>query len=449
VDPTWGPAPQLLFSLQLAQKQEQRFLKTGQKDKRIEQLLHALVTVPEFFNFLNKFLERDISRLAGPLGFVLTLPLGNKLLTIENKVRFLEYRSFAKTRSEHKMTTCKIFPPRPDLTHRDACLDWLDTVSDLLVSQRYAKGQRLEVRFTDNEGRFEEGYGIGPTREFFSLVGEVICRHLFVSNPSGQWLLPSDDSEDGPTCKAAGMLVAVSVVSAGRSSLSRIFRALWEFIAEGDIGYVPDTELLADWDPDLARSMRFIAENDVEDNEDIQVLLEGANKFQFIASQVRKHLLTENMRQFRAGFFQALDEEWIVDFLDRRELAVVFGAADGEEINIADWKAHTGYSGYSSGDPQIVWFWELLETLPDSERRLVLLFATGMTAPPLSGFGAMTTSGGDLMPFTIMRTQCGEALPTAATCFNLLKLPAYLTRATLNEKMLTAIRLGSQGFTSA
>ena len=124
-----------------------------------------------------------------------------------------------------------------------------------------------------------------------------------------------------------------------------------------------------------------------------------------------------------------------------------------QEINVTDWEKHTNYSsGYRTCDHQISWFWDLIRALPDNERRLVLLFVTGMTAPPLGGFASLTTSGGDLMPFTIMRVECLKTespLPTAATCFNLLKLPAYPNREMLNEKVLTGIRFGSHGFNFA
>ena len=453
VDPTWGPAPQLLSTLELARKQKQRFDTSSEKDDRIEKLLHALVTVPEFFGFINRFLEGGVSRLAGPLGFILDLPMGSKLLTIENKVRYLEYRCMSKTRAEGKPASCKLYPPRPDLLNKDSCVEWLGNVRELLQTQRFAKGQRLEVRFIDENGFLEEGYGIGPTREFFSVAADIIVKHLFVANPNSQWLLPTDDNAKHDACKAAGMVVALSLVSASRIELSRIYKSLWEYIAEGDIGYIPDVEKLTDWDADLARSLKFIAENDIDQNEDIHVVTCGENKFKFIAAQVNSRLFTDNLRRFREGFFDVFEEEWIVDFFDMHELAVVFGASDGQEINVTDWEKHTNYSsGYRTCDHQISWFWDLIRALPDNERRLVLLFVTGMTAPPLGGFASLTTSGGDLMPFTIMRVECLKTespLPTAATCFNLLKLPAYPNREMLNEKVLTGIRFGSHGFNFA
>ena len=40
-------------------------------------------------------------------------------------------------------------------------------------------------------------------------------------------------------------------------------------------------------------------------------------------------------------------------------------------------------------------------------------------------------------------TQKTARLPTAATCFNTLKLPAYSKKATLREKLLYSIRAGA------
>jgi E3 ubiquitin-protein ligase HECTD1 len=88
--------------------------------------------------------------------------------------------------------------------------------------------------------------------------------------------------------------------------------------------------------------------------------------------------------------------------------------------------------------------------MSDEDRRLVLLFSTGMTGPPMGGFANMKTVGGDKLKFSILRI-IGEAvaLPSAATCMNLFRLPEYPSQAVLNEKVLTAIRLGSQGFAFA
>eukprot|EP00041_Stephanoeca_diplocostata_P027051 m.739153 g.739153 ORF g.739153 m.739153 type:complete len:63 (-) comp23102_c1_seq6:136-324(-) len=49
-------------------------------------------------------------------------------------------------------------------------------------------------------------------------------------------------------------------------------------------------------------------------------------------------------------------------------------------------------------------------------------------------------------PFTISLDDSSERLPSASTCFNLLRLPNYTSAAALRDKLLLAIRNASEGF---
>lgn len=49
-------------------------------------------------------------------------------------------------------------------------------------------------------------------------------------------------------------------------------------------------------------------------------------------------------------------------------------------------------------------------------------------------------------PFTIQRLAGAEKLPSASTCFNLLKLPEYTELETLQQKLRLSISEGSVGF---
>ena len=48
--------------------------------------------------------------------------------------------------------------------------------------------------------------------------------------------------------------------------------------------------------------------------------------------------------------------------------------------------------------------------------------------------------------FNIHKAYGSHLLPSAHTCFNQLDLPEYLTEDSLREKLLIAIREGSEGF---
>jgi ubiquitin-protein ligase E3 C len=71
-----------------------------------------------------------------------------------------------------------------------------------------------------------------------------------------------------------------------------------------------------------------------------------------------------------------------------------------------------------------------------------LAFVTSVPRPPLLGFKSLK--------HRIQISQMTHAeegrLPSAATCFNQLKLPIYASEMTLREKLLGAISEGAGGF---
>ena len=68
------------------------------------------------------------------------------------------------------------------------------------------------------------------------------------------------------------------------------------------------------------------------------------------------------------------------------------------QIDVADWRAACQYSGtaaasagasgeaFGPASPLAVWFWEVVEALPQAERALLLKFATGSASVPSQGF---------------------------------------------------------------
>lgn len=86
------------------------------------------------------------------------------------------------------------------------------------------------------------------------------------------------------------------------------------------------------------------------------------------------------------------------------------------------------------------------------DRALLLRFVTSCPRPPLGGFRDLTP------PFTLHKVDeeasvfatLGGAdvsrLPSASTCFNMLKLPNYRRAGTLRDKLLYAIRNNTSGF---
>jgi hypothetical protein len=80
------------------------------------------------------------------------------------------------------------------------------------------------------------------------------------------------------------------------------------------------------------------------------------------------------------------------------ELATLLAGAPA--IDVADWRAHTEYSGYGPEDAPIIWFWAAVTRMSDDDRALLLQFATGSSvvpahprAAPLSGAGCSVDLG--------------------------------------------------------
>ena len=57
------------------------------------------------------------------------------------------------------------------------------------------------------------------------------------------------------------------------------------------------------------------------------------------------------------------------------------------EIDVIDLRKHTHYSGgYHDDHECIQLFWEVVKTLTDKQKRLLLKFVTSCSRPPLLGF---------------------------------------------------------------
>ena len=432
-DPTWGDSPQLVYALHLARQENTRRSgswtgETALEDKStLSDLLRVLMSVPEIFTFLNKFIEKDISKLVGPLSFI--IELDPKLLSLENKLKFFHFRAKAFTRRLSVSPSYSVLLLRP---RKDRTRDWLLHVLHTLTPLQ--RGQALDARFLMPNGQDPEpGYGIGPTREFFTLVQETM-------NSVFQDGLPSNEIGMDMAHRAIGRVVGLSLLTGVMMDLSGISVILWKYLLGQNISTMENLEII---DPVLASSYKWMLNNELDDN--ITILLEGEGRNIFVQNRISKKLKRYNLIHFFDGFYDVIDKGWINEFFDSHELSVIFGSDGQSDINLFDWRENTRYIG--DEDNRVEWFWDLIDQVPNKERQLLLMFVTGLAVPPLGGF-AQLKSNGEPMLFTIMLLPetTDELLPTAATCFNMLRLPNYSGKAVMQQKLLTAIRFGSQGF---
>lgn len=327
----------------------------------------------------------------------------------------------------------------------------------------------LEIVFVDPFGQVEAGIdGGGVFKEFLTTLVKTVFdtdRGLWCANAQ-QELYPNShryaqESEQLVWYTFLGRILGkalyegllVDVKFAG------FFLSKWL----GPQSYLDDVASLASLDVDLYRGLMTLknytgdVENDfalnftVVDEEfgerrttelvpggaGIQVTRE--NRLSYICLVARYRLSTQIEPQCRA-FFRGLSEliepRWL-RLLNRDELRVLVSGTD-EPIDLADLRAHTVYGGYHEKDLAVTYFWEALESLDPSSLRAFLRFVTSSPNPPLLGFG-------ELRPQFAIRHAGDDPtrLPTASTCVNLLKLPAYTSREQCLSKLRYAIHAGA------
>jgi len=161
---------------------------------------------------------------------------------------------------------------------------------------------------------------------------------------------------------------------------------------------------------------------------------------------------------FRTGFRSVIPPDWLSLFSGPEVQRLISG--DNSPIDLKDLRRHTSYYGGFHDSHRVVgWLWDVLEReFSDKEKSLFLKFVTSCSKPPLLGFENLEppfsircvevaddeddgdTVGSVLRGFLALRKKDPvNRLPTASTCFNLLKLPNYQKKSTLKEKLRYAI----------
>jgi len=235
------------------------------------------------------------------------------------------------------------------------------------------------------------------------------------------------------------------------------------------LGKKPEFYDLKDVDPEMYKNLNWLKENKGAENlyltfeieEDdcfgnhrkVSLKPNGANidvtdynKFEYI-DLVVKHKLnnTGDENQFaelKKGFYEVIPLE-IRKILNEFDLKYLLSGIN--EIDIDDWEHNTNYEGYSKNDNTIFYFWKFVKEISDYERTQLLLFATGNSQVPVTGFKDLQGNG-KIQPFNIKKAGTENDLPISHTCFNRIDLPPYTSYYQLKQKLLLAITEGMSGF---
>lgn len=159
----------------------------------------------------------------------------------------------------------------------------------------------------------------------------------------------------------------------------------------------------------------------------------NANREEYAALYAEHILVTSVQSQFEAfqkGFLLVCDGP-ALSLLTPRELEqLVCGVP---HLDFRALQSHAKYdAGFHPDHPTVKLFWEVVHSMSADEQRALLFFATGCDRAPVGGLGKLQfilqRAGPDAMD-----------LPTAHTCFNLLAMPEYTSRAKLRDRLTIAI----------
>ena len=143
---------------------------------------------------------------------------------------------------------------------------------------------------------------------------------------------------------------------------------------------------------------------------------------------------------FARGLWEVIPKMYLKLF-NEMELQVLISGAAGGAIDVEDMKSNCRYGGGFTGmDKNVARFWDVVRGMSADERKKLLKFVTSCERPPPLGFSSMNP------PFTVCRvgiSNDNEKLPSASTCFNVLKLPTYSSTSVMKKKLLLAINSGT------
>ncbi|BDA45778.1 probable E3 ubiquitin-protein ligase HECTD2 [Coccomyxa sp. Obi] len=321
----------------------------------------------------------------------------------------------------------------------------------------------LKVQFIGEEG-VDEG---GVQKEFFQLL----MRELFDANfgmfrmdPDLRtfWFRASSLDLD-MEFELVGLLLALAIYNNHILDIS-FPQVVYKLLMGRDVGL----EDLKDVHPDVYQSLKKLLayEGDIADlglvfqveqeadfgepNIIVDLIPDGGqeevtadNRQQYVDAYVQ-HLLIKSVSRQNKAFCKGFRKLWI-------KQDIVFKLFQPEELECLicgstelDFDALESAVLYESGfsvDSQVVtWFWEVVHGFSEEQKKRLLFFVTGSDRVPIKGLASLQP------PFVIARNgPSSNRLPTAHTCFNHLLLPAYNDKATLQNRLETAIN-NAEGF---
>uniref|UniRef100_A0A8C4HR59 E3 ubiquitin-protein ligase HACE1 n=1 Tax=Dicentrarchus labrax TaxID=13489 RepID=A0A8C4HR59_DICLA len=354
------------------------------------------------------------------------------------------------------------------LIHRDSIFRSSCEMVSKSTNEKLKQG--IAVRFHG-----EEGMGQGVVREWFDILSNEIINPdyaLFTQSADGTTFQPNSNSSVNPDhlnyFQFAGHILGLALYH--RQLVNIYFtRSFYKHILGIPVNYQDVSSI----DPEYAKNLQWILDNDISDlgleltfsvetdvfgaMEEVplkpggtSILVTQDNKAEYVqlVTELRMtRAIQPQINAFLQGFHTFIPAS-LIQLFDEYELELLLSGMP--EIDVQDWCRNTEYtSGYDPQEPVIQWFWEVVKSLTQEERVLLLQFVTGSSRVPHGGF-AYLMGGSGLQKFTIAAVPyTSNLLPTSSTCINMLKLPEYPSQEVLRDRLLVALHCGSYGYTMA
>ena len=179
----------------------------------------------------------------------------------------------------------------------------------------------------------------------------------------------------------------------------------------------------------------------------MKLLADGSEEFVAYLKLFAEHRLVgetrEQIQAFRGGLSVFFGDELLQTLRQCCTPADVQLLLCGNpDIDVADWAANTLYTHGLTADAVLVrQFWSVVEGFGNEHRAKLLHFCTGSSRAPATGFAQLQGYNGAQHKFELQGVDGGDPgrLPTAQTCFNTLRLPAYTSKEQLRDRLVAAI----------
>uniref|UniRef100_A0A3Q3VY90 E3 ubiquitin-protein ligase HACE1 n=1 Tax=Mola mola TaxID=94237 RepID=A0A3Q3VY90_MOLML len=327
------------------------------------------------------------------------------------------------------------------LIHRDSIFRSSCEMVSKSTNEKLKQG--IAVRFHG-----EEGMGQGVVREWFDILSSEIINPdyaLFTQSADGTTFQPNSNSSVNPDhlnyLRFAGQILGLGLYH--RQLVNIYFtRSFYKHI----LGIPVNFQDVSSIDPEYAKNLQWILDNDISDlglelTFSVETDVFGAMEEVPLKPGGTSILVTQNNK---AEYVQLVTELRMTRAIQPQINAFLQGFHTFIPASLI--QLFDEYELVSLPPTTclyfLTWFWEIVMSLTQKERVLLLQFVTGSSRVPHGGF-AYLMGGSGLQKFTI------AACVQICNIINMLKLPEYPNQELLRDRLLVALHCGSYGYTMA